>query len=275
MKKLLYILIALSVVSCKKDAATDENIPARNVELHDQTFGLFILSYDVLSSIDSNFQSALYIDNKGLYIEWIDSLFSDGDGIEALIHIKNLDTLTNKFIYGRDGKQRNGMLKLIAEKPFSDPQTQGKIEILESYNFKTGYNASKMFSVIGKLDYSKSLTQEWSLSSSSLSFEKGNYEISLNKKIVFKNKMQGVWNNKATITGSSSGKIVHEFTSEISEPLEIFFNNKCSALYKRGKKNISIGKDKWIADFDGFNSEECDRLVKLSIGRKEFYKEMY
>lgn len=275
MKKPLFIFLFLSFVSCKKDATTDESIPALNIELHDYAFSLFLIGYDVLSSVDSTNQSALYINNNGLQIEWIDSLFTDGNGIEALFHFNNLDSFTNTPLYSREGKQRKGTLKFVADKPINEAEIKGEIEILDSYNFKVGYNSSKMQSVAGKLTFSKRLSQVWDISSTSLLFSDGGNSINLNKTIVFKNKLQGLWGNEITLTGKSDGRIVNNFVSEITEPLEILFTDKCSALYKKGKKSILLGDEKWIADFDGFNSPDCDRLVKLSIGRKEFYENMH
>ncbi len=263
-------------MACKKSDESTMDKAVEVIEFQDHAVSLFTIAYDVISNIDSITQTSAFAES--LQIVWIDSLFSDGNGIEAILYFQYYNPFSEKYLYGWDKKLRNGALHLIADNPISSNTLEGTISTLDSVDFLSGYNHQSMRHLSGSVQFKRLLAKEWLINFSQMQYKSETHQGNMNFKgsIVFESDTtNNLWGNTLILTGNAEGTLQSEFHSEITKPLIYSYSKSCSGMFKEGQQKLQFGTEEWFVDYNAFGNDNCDRYIKLTLGRKEYFKSMY
>ncbi len=210
---------------------------------------------------------------KAASVKILDSTFFDGDAIEFEINFgpNNLPLSENQR--GFDGKYRAGIMHIKIQSHYIENTAKLEIEIDKSDNFWVGANPNQPKNIAISCSTIRQDSKTHSLAIESLDFF-GQKKISIEgtvQLLKLTNFNPGVIGNKYQILGKGLIKESDDEQSwEIMQPLIKNVVPGCSGEYINGMLELkdSEKSSTTILDYDPFENESCDRIVRVTIAGK-------
>jgi len=203
----------------------------------------------------------------------IDTIFFDGDGVEFLIDFGPTVTPFKPTQKCLDGRFRGGVVKITLETHYIENTSKSHIIVNGDRSFAVGTESKAL--VINELE----VNVERKLREL-LNFEVKNLEVDQNsldfdglltlEKISGIN-TPGIFGDHYLLNGGGSAELGdEEFKWEIRSPLKKKVEPGCGMIPVKGLINITVEKSKRnvangdiLIDFDPFENESCDRIVRI------------
>ena len=204
----------------------------------------------------------------------LDTTYFDGDGIEFEIDFGPTSLPLSENQRGYDGKYRAGKMHVKIETHYQEKLSKLEIEINKSDNYWVGRNPSQPHNIAASLSLSRQDSKKHEISIESFEFL-GQKAITLNgtfqlTKVTSVN--PGVIGNNYQLTGSGSllNSENEKQNWEIKQPLVKKVVPGCSGEFVSGMIELN-NKDKSAMisiDYDPFDNESCDRIVRAIVAGK-------
>jgi hypothetical protein len=203
-----------------------------------------------------------------------DSTYFDGDGIEFEIDFGPVTLPLSENQRGYDGKYRAGKMHINIQTHYQENSSKLDIEINESDHFMLGSNAAQPRNISFNCAFRRQDSKTQNLTIESFTIL-GPNTITLDGTVkLFKlnNSNPGVIGNKYQMTGqgtlNESNHTEHNW--EIIEPLIKNVVPGCSGEYVNGILSLrDLDKSATISlDYDPFENESCDKIVRVTIAGK-------
>ena len=204
----------------------------------------------------------------------LDTTYFDGDGIEFEIDFGPTSLPLSENQRGYDGKYRAGKMHVKIETHYQEKLSKLEIEINKSDNYWVGRNPSQPHNIAASLSLSRQDSKKHEISIESFEFL-GQKAITLNGTFQL-NKLTsvnpGVIGNNYQLTGSGSLLNSEKETQnwEIKQPLVKKVVPGCSGEFVSGMIELNNNdKSAMISiDYDPFDNESCDRIVRATVAGK-------
>jgi hypothetical protein len=266
-----------SVQSCDRIRETKETISSAEDFANSETefAGAFDIADDV-SSQDSRLRSnANSILPSGAILTFIDSSFTDGDGVEYEI---DFGPLGASAPFGRlcgDGRYRAGKFRVTLDRRYSEIGAIGTIDIQEGYDYHSG-DGLIMTQISGQVTATR--LEEYKLNvqvSNGKAVRSGKTWRFQGNKVVENTNPGGPGllgdEFKVTGTGSGTNKDGVNYTWTITEPLIKRIEVGCANTFIKGIISlVNDGGGTITVDFDPKKDAACDRLARATINGKTF-----
>lgn len=203
-----------------------------------------------------------------------DSTYFDGDGIEFEVDFGPTTLPLPENQRGYDGKYRAGKMHIKIQTHYQENSSKLELEIDESDNFKLGADPAKPRNVSISCTFRRQDSKTQNLTIESLKLLGPNTVTMEGSIKLFKlnNSNPGVIGNKYQITGQG---IIMESNHpkqnwEIVEPLIKNVVPGCSGEYVNGILELkdSDKSTTTTLDYDPFENESCDKIVRVTIAGK-------
>lgn len=272
--------ISVLTVSCRKDTKdTLETIESAedNSTAENEFTSLFDVADD-FSSNDSRTRAGNTILPSGAVVNFSDSSFSDGDGVECTIDFGPLKSSAPKGLLCNDGRFRAGVIHLSISKRYLQDSSVVEITAGDADNFYAGSDGVNLTKLTGTLKVTRT-------GANSLRIEVINARAINDKGTVSWQSVRnitktldngaGILGDQFEVTGQASGvnRNGENFTVTIDVPLLKKVEMGCARTFVKGKitlTNASSGKTIKI-DYDPFNDGRCDLTAKATINNKEYF----
>ncbi len=232
-------------------------------EMGDQTTGKGTPSKFILGAL-----------GKTAAVKILDSSFFDGDGIEFEINFGSNKLPLSENQRGYDGKYRAGTMHIKIQSHYIENTSKLELEIDKSDNFWVGANPNQPKNMAISCSTIRQDSKTHSLTIESLDFF-GQKKISIEGSVQLlklTNSNPGVIGNKYQILGKGVLKDSdHEEQNwEIMQPLIKNVVPGCSGEYINGMLELKDSEKSitTILDYDPFENESCDRIVRITIAGK-------
>jgi hypothetical protein len=231
-------------------------------EMGDQTTGKGTPSKFVLGAF-----------GKAASVKILDSTFFDGDAIEFEINFGPNKLPLSENQRGFDGKYRAGTMHIKIQSHYIENTAKLELEIDKSDNFCVGANPNQPKNMAISCSTIRQDAKTHSLTIESLDFF-GQKTISIEgtvQLLKLTNSKPGVIGNKYQILGKGVLKDSDDEQSwEIMQPLIKNVVPGCSGEYINGMLELkdSDNSNTTILDYDPFENESCDRIVRVTIAGK-------
>lgn len=209
----------------------------------------------------------------------LDSSYYDGDGVEFLIDFGPTATPLKPTQKCLDGRFRGGVVKVMLETHYIENTAKSHILVNDDNGFVVGTESK--FLVISQLEVNieRKLREL-------LNFEVKNLEID-NKSLDFDGVLSmekitgintpGVFGDHYLLTGNGTAELGdEEFKWDIGAPLKKKVEPGCGMIPVQGLLNFTVEKSsknitnsKIVVDFDPFENESCDRIVRIVNAGKQ------
>ena len=204
----------------------------------------------------------------------LDTTYFDGDGIEFEIDFGPTSLPLSENQRGYDGKYRAGKMHVKIETHYQEKLSKLEIEINKSDNYWVGRNPSQPHNIAASLSLSRQDSKKHEISIESFEFL-GQKAITLNGTFQL-NKLTsvnpGVIGNNYQLTGSGSllNSENEKQNWEIKQPLVKKVVPGCSGEFVSGMIELNNNdKSAMISiDYDPFDNESCDRIVRATVAGK-------
>lgn len=207
--------------------------------------------------------------SKETHVVILDSTYYDGDGIEILLDfgpsVLPLKS-TQKCI---DGRFRGGKLKLLLESHYIENSAKSHILAVddEPYIFGT---ESQTFTIDKlEIDVERKLRELLSFNVKKIELSNKSFELDAGitiEKITGIN-TQGIFGDHYLVKGEGHAEMNdEEFHWTINAPLLKKLEPGCGMIPVKGLINLGSekSKDQTVIDFDPFNNESCDRIIRIT-----------
>ena len=204
----------------------------------------------------------------------LDTTYFDGDGIEFEIDFAPTSLPLSENQRGYDGKYRAGKMHVKIETHYQEKLSKLEIEINKSDNYWVGRNPSQPHNIAASFSLSRQDSKKHEISIESFEFL-GQKAITLNGTFQL-NKLTsvnpGVIGNNYQLTGSGSllNSENEKQNWEIKQPLVKKVVPGCSGEFVSGMIELNNNdKSAMISiDYDPFDNESCDRIVRATVAGK-------
>jgi hypothetical protein len=245
----------LMFTGCKKDKnETAETIVSAedNSTAENEFTSLFDVADD-FSSNDRRVRAGSTILPSGAVLNFTDSSFTDGDGVECSIDFGPLKSSAPKGMLCNDGRYRAGVIHISVSKRYFLDSAEVTITAADADKFYAGSDGMNMTQVSGTMKLTR-LTQS-----------------SIRIDVID----AGILGDQFEITGEASGvnRNGESFTVKIDVPLLKKVELGCARTFVKGKitlTNVSSGKTIAI-DYDPYSNQACDLTAKATINGKEYF----
>ncbi|MFN5250563.1 MAG: hypothetical protein ACK5DE_05910 [Bacteroidota bacterium] len=295
MKKFKYLLfipavaaLVAGVQSCKLDTAgvKDNITSAQDFSTAETEFaGAFDVADDINQSDGKIKKGASTILPSGAVLDFVDSTFTDGDGIEYTL---DFGPVGGSFPYGilcGDGKYRAGKLRISVSKPYAQIGTSVTLTASESSNGEFYYSGdgTNMFRIEGVISYTRTADQELTIAITDGKVYKeldktagSTHAAFRGNKVIKRTKgsgTPGMLGDEYEVTGSGSGTNIdgEDYTWSIDVPLLKKIELGCAKTFVVGVltiQNLSASSSLKV-DFDPYKNGACDKVAKAIIGSRE------
>ena len=231
-------------------------------EMGDQTTGKGTPSKFVLGAF-----------GKAASVKILDSTFFDGDAIEFEINFGPNKLPLSENQRGFDGKYRAGTMHIKIQSHYIENTAKLELKIDKSDNFWVGANPNQPKNMAISCSTIRQDAKTHSLTIESLDFF-GQKTISIEgtvQLLKLTNSKPGVIGNKYQIWGKGELKESDDEQNwEIVQPLIKNVVPGCSGEYINGMLELkdSDNSNTTILDYDPFENESCDRIVRVTIAGK-------
>lgn len=284
LRKLFFIgtaaTLALGFHACDRIKETKETISSAEDFANSETefAGAFDISDDLNGRDPRLRSSAGSILPSGAVINWVDSSFTDGDGIEYSIDFGPLGTSAP---FGRlcgDGRFRAGVFTVTLDKRYTEIDATGNLRILDSDNYYSG-DGITMTKIRGNIAVRRKdvqkviilLTDGWASRNGKTWQFSGTKEVEN-----IKPGSTGILGDEFKVTGSGAGvnKDGVAYTWNITQPLIKRVELGCARTFISGIISlVNSGGGTLSVDFDPDPDPagpRCDRKARATINGKSF-----
>ncbi len=294
MKKLVKLVLPVSVLavvtfsSCEKvlDDATETTDSAEDMASEQVAISaLSDMAIDIVSTEGFMQKNGGSILPSGSWIDYVDSSFSDGDGIQIIVNLGEIDLSADEevnisdFVTGKDKKKRKGKLTIKANHPYSHPNCKitvnftGKVYVSiaeEKWVYISegpgayAFTLTRENSNTWKLDYSLRIYQHDHSGDDWLHVDGvavGSFTI-----VNTDGGSAGVLDDQFEITGSSTGKNRKgkNYTVTITDKLLRKADPECSNTFVSGAITLKNDGSKTDIKMD-FGDGTCDNDVVVTL----------
>ncbi len=210
---------------------------------------------------------------KAASVKILDSTFFDGDGIEFEINFGSNKLPLSENQRGYDGKYRAGTMHIKIQSHYIENTAKLELEIDKSDNFWVSANPTQPKNMAISCSTIRQDSKTHSLAIEALDFF-GQKTISIEGTVqLFKlnNSNPGVIGNKYQILGKGVIKESDDEQKwEIMQPLIKNVVPGCSGEYINGIASLkdSDKSTTTTLDYDPFENESCDKIVRVTIAGK-------
>lgn len=284
MKKLILASLAgVFVLAACNDAVNElkESITSAedNAAVESQLAGVFEVLDDVASSDSKMNKTSGTILPSGATLEYIDSLFTDGDGLDFYIDFGPKGDLAPFGLLCQDGRYRSGILRGTLSKPYKEVGAILEITLAEADSFFSG-NGTDMYMITGTHTITRTAVDKATVAVRNVKVRDGSATIKWqsDKEITrTKDSGPGIWKDEFEITGQGNGtnRNGEDFTVTITEPLKKIVDAGCAKTFVKGVITLEVtsSNKKIIVDYDPYKNEACDNIAEADInGRKTIFR---
>lgn len=267
----LILIVSISLLGCKK-TEEDYTSTAESAESFAQEQPMIMSTFDMIDDFlgNQNFmqKNGNPIIPNSAYILYGDTIFSDGNGIEVTIGLEE-EALCGDNFY------RKGVIRIVADKPYSEIGSTTTIEVLDMFSIKkNGYflaltkslflNSSFTIKKIEEskytFDYNTDVIEDLNPNPDSKRYS-GNFIIT---KIAGFNTPE-LTDDEIKIDGDGKGfsrASESNFTFKILESLN---KNPCAKIFTKGKLTLQNDGSEVILEIN-FGDGTCDTKVEVKSG---------
>ncbi len=271
--------ISVTFYSCKKDQAeTVQTITSAedNSTAENEFTSVFDITDDFASN-DTRTRGGNTLLPSGAIVNFTDSSYSDGDGIECTI---DFGALKSTLPYGtlcNDGRYRAGVLHISSTKRYNEIGTVFTVSAADADNFYGGSDGTKMTKLTGTITLTRTSASSINVKVSNATATNSNGTVSWQSDRTITKTVDlgaGLLGDEFDITGNASGvnRKGESFTITIDQALHKKIQTGCARTFVTGKitlTNTSSGKTIKI-DYDPYNDAACDLTAKATINNKEY-----
>lgn len=276
-------LVAGGMVSCRSsDAGSAENITSAQdfASAETEFSAAFDITDDLNQSDGKVKKGGTGVLPSGAVLNWVDTSFTDGDGVEYTIDFGPLGTTAPKGLLCGDGKFRAGKLRVSVSKRYLEIGTVVSVMASASLNGDKYYSGdgTNMFGIEGELVITRTAAEQLTveIKNGSLTYPLGDhatFEGIRYIKRISGGGVPGIWGDVYEVTGNGKGvnRQGDAYTWEITEPLVKKMELGCAKTFVSGVieiRNVNVSTS-LIVDFDPYDNAACDKVAKATLGKKE------
>ena len=201
-----------------------------------------------------------------LDIDILDSSYVDGDGIQLEIKFNNN---SSNF----DRKLRSGVISISTDFNYREVGSQSSVVIKDDF-IVTSVNGNKI-KIHGSMKLERTING-LNISSNDLEVDDDKFEanLDLNLFCVWERgeSNPGLVGDKIKFTGNMNFDIDHDDNAQlkIDVPLQKMFEYGCSDFFQAGQFTFKTNEEQFLIDYDEFDNQACNNIVKVIRGGKEF-----
>jgi hypothetical protein len=278
--KYLLILITLGIlVSCSKEKNKElKNQIQASQNAHVNIFGIFAIGYDIAANHGRTVSHSLF--QKQFKIKWIDSVFNDGNGIEAVLLFDIKDSIGSLKEMDRDGKYRDGQLLFKMNAPLSSDSVRIQLLANDTLPYFVSNTSTTLFGLKGSFTMNKLDTNRFVFDCQNLSFDYHGFIIKgqMEYQVFLENiQERRIWGTSFTIEAHGKLNSANEaFELSTREKFGIKYSEGCANSFNSGVFEIKAtnSSKKIETDFNPFFEFACDKHFKITLGKEEHIEEI-
>lgn len=211
--------------------------------------------------------------NKDTRITVLDSTFYDGDPVEFTIDFGPTAAPLQPSQKCLDGRFRGGVIKLVLESHYIENTAKSHILIEKGSSFVFG-TESKVFTIDHlEMDVDRQMRELLSFNIKHLEMDDNHLELEgkLTAEKLSGLSTPGVFGDHYQLQGDGKVEMNEEdFQWNIGSPLIKKLEPGCGMIPVKGLLNLTIEKTNRdiVMDFDPFNNESCDRILRITNAGK-------
>ncbi len=211
--------------------------------------------------------------NKDTRITVLDSTFYDGDPVEFTIDFGPITAPLQPSQKCLDGRFRGGVIKVVLESHYIENTAKSHILIEKGNSFVFG-TESKVFSIHHlEMDVDRQMRELLSFNIKHLEMDDNHLELEgkLTAEKLSGLSTPGVFGDHYQLQGDGKVEMNDEdFQWNIGSPLIKKLEPGCGMIPVKGLLNLTIEKTNRdiVIDFDPFNNESCDRILRITNAGK-------
>ena len=211
--------------------------------------------------------------NKDTRITVLDSTFYDGDPVEFTIDFGPAAAPLQPSQKCLDGRFRGGVIKVVLESHYIENTAKSHILIEKGSSFVFG-TESKVFTIDHlEMDVDRQMRELLSFNIKHLEMDDNHLELEgkLTAEKLSGLSTPGVFGDHYQLQGDGHLEIDDEdFQWNIGSPLIKKLEPGCGMIPVKGLLNLTIEKTNRdiVMDFDPFNNESCDRILRITNAGK-------
>lgn len=267
------LIIVLSFVACERifdKPETRLNLPRGVVA----SLNAVSATWEIIDQIQSRNEYLNYsriladsLENElNIIINILDSSYIDGDGIEIKITFNNSSSLF-------DRKLRSGVILISTDFNYREVGSKSNVQIQDDFEI-TSVNGNKM-KIHGSLQLERTISG-LKISSSNIEVEDNKFESYLDLNLfcswVKGESNPGLMGDQITFSGNVKLDIddSKDAVINIDVPLQKTIEYGCSDFFQSGQFTFKSDDDQFLIDYDEFDNQACNDIVKVIRGGKEF-----
>lgn len=261
------------MASCKEK---DLNESVQGAEDHAQMETEFSQIYDMVADLVSTEgrtkKNEGYLLPDGAMVEYTDTTFTDGDGVDLTLDFGPLDHGSGVNYKGtscKDGRYRAGKLRIGINKRYNEPDFTLTVATSTSELYYVG-NGSSMHQITGSMIITRTGENTFSIEISDGTLKRdngtanwsGDYTVTRTETSI-----DGWWGSTYEFSGTASGNDVNgaDFTVNTTTSLIKDISIGCAASFKSGVQSLITQGNTFNVDYgDG----TCDRNVNVTLDGK-------
>lgn len=271
---LLFAAVLFGIVllsSCRKDFAESVQSAEDNSQVETEYSQIYDAVADYSASNSITGKTDDYILPSGAVVTFIDSIFTDGDGVDFTIDYGPLDHgASYKGILCKDGRYRAGKIRVGMTNKWSEVPDTLTISIPSSFDYYVG-NGTNMYKLTGTKKIIRTTATSYSVSVTNASLQRDNGTITWDAERTITQTYDagiGWYGDEYEITGNATGINVNgeAFTVVTTTPLRKKLALGCLSTFVAGKlelTNVVSGRTLGI-DYDSYGNEACDKTVTVT-----------
>lgn len=277
-KALLLCTVAalLSVAGCKEK---ELNESVQSVEDHAQLETEFSQIYDMVADLVSTEGKTKKTDGyllpDGVTVEYTDTTYTDGDGVDLTLNFGPLDHGTGvnyKGVSCKDGRYRAGKLRIGIDKRYTEIGHKLTVATSTSELYYVG-NGTKMHQITGSEVITRTGQNTFTIEITDATLKRDNGIANWSADYTLTRtepSTEGWWGSTYELTGSASGNNANgqNFTTTITSPLIKEISVGCAATFKTGAATVSNSGNNFSLEYDIDGAQICDRVVKVLLDGK-------
>ncbi len=273
--------ISVTFYSCKKEKTkndTAETITSAedNATAENEFTSIFDVTDDFASN-DAKTRGGNTILPSGAIVNFTDSSFSDGNGIECTIDFGPLKSTAPFGTLCHDGRFRAGILHLTSTNRYGIVGCVVTVSATDTDNYYGGSDGTNMTKLTGTIALTRTTVNSINVKVSNATATNDKGKVSWESDRTITKTVDpgiGLLGDEFDITGSANGtnRNGEKFTITIDKPLHKKIELGCARTFVSGKitlTNISSGKTIMV-DYDPYSNAACDLIAKATINSKEY-----
>lgn len=277
----LLVLSSFALTNCVEPVVeVKDTIYAAEDNSHAEThfFSTYEAIYDIVSTHGKLQKAESTILPASTKIEFIDSLFTDGNGITFIVDFGPIGGSEPKGVLCQDGRYRAGKMLITASGKFLSPDLKVTVVINKEDQYFTG-NGSEMAQVVSNTTISKLSLTSLQIVISDAKIITKNYELPWGSTRIIEmvsDKGIGIWGDVYKVTGKAHGtnRFNEAYEVSIQEPLIKKMEAGCAQTFIKGKLEVSVTNTNKVIkiNYDPNQDGACDLLAEADIlGKKTIY----